>query len=323
MQVNGPSSTPTPSLRAASAAPPQAPAGPSDAVELLGELGNLRDKFAAPHEALVRQRDVQGRQSHALYEKANQLDDYGNNLGMLQPAVSGLAKVVANGKLGELQAVAADSAQQASGNPFATFALSTLKGLNDFTKGGEADWTSAGIVRLAEGLGNDPAQHAAEFDRQLGRELFIGDQARQETHPEPFLQGEFSAANLENLSNWMTSEQAGVKTQLEAAGAEQQKASEAYNATNDELQAHWHGRRQNMGERVELAKNFLAHLDQAEQANPSVLKEMLDNAPAELKAFFPRNVLDSYRAQLKKADGDPSQINWNKLLGQLERTSLG
>lgn len=232
-------------------------------------------------------------------------------------AVSVLSKMMARGQLAELQHIAAEQTAAQAGNPLAFLGLRTREGLVNALGGPQSQedqsaWQVWGAANIAGALASDkPTENALA---QLSRDYGL-------TGSLPGLQG----TSPEQVSNWSQQLQSLASETASQASLAQDQASrrwEAVSKAQEDLDAHWKTRHQNKDQRLADARAFMLELHQAEQAQPALFRDLRQEAPAEIKPWLNKGLLDSFRAQLKRTNGDVEAVDWNKVLGQLERTSL-
>jgi hypothetical protein len=284
---------------------------------LNAKLINVRSYFATPHQKLIEKRSESTQAHRETYERASDLGSEAEGLIRAGQTVDVLAKLIANGKLAELTQMAQEQAVAQAGNPFGFLGLRTRQGLSEVLGGEQSqeqtnEWSLAGAVVLAGALSQENPTGA--LAQTVAHEYSIKGNLP-----------ELSGVGLSDLSGWSAGLQDLGSKMAEEARKVDQQARQQWDAVSDvqsQLDAHWKSRNKDYGARVAAAQEFLTELDQAQIENPTVLKEMRNQLPAEFKAWLPNNILDSYRAQLKRTGGDASKVDWGKMLKQLERTSF-
>jgi hypothetical protein len=285
---------------------------------LNAKFSQVRSHFAAPHQKLIEQRDSCERDYREVYERANELGMQADGLKSACGAVSVLSKLMASGQLEQLQQIATEQAAAQAGNPFAFLGLRTREGLTQVFGGTQSQedqlaWQVAGAANLADALaGEKPTEKVMS---QLSRDYALKGSL-------PSLQG----TSQEDIATWASQLQSLAQDTGSQATQTHQVAEQRWAAVSDtqtSLDTHWQSRHHNKGQRIADAKAFMLELHQADLAQPGIISEVRNQAPAECKPWLNKGLLDSFRAQLKRTNGDTEAVDWKKVLGQLERTSFG
>ncbi len=277
----------------------------------------VRSHFAAPHQRLIDQRSQCQAEHRETYERASELSMRADGLKSASAAVHTLASLMASGQLAALQQLAAEQAAAQAGNPFAFLGLHTRQGLVGVFGGQQNEedqrtWQVAGAANVAGALASDqPTEKAvAQLSHDYGLK-----------GPIPQLEG----TGEEQVAQWAGELERLAEDTAQQASLAEQQASQSWDAVSkaqQELDSHWKTRHSNKGQRIADARAFMLELEKADQAAPGILKELRQQAPPETKPWLNNGLLESFRAQLKRTDGNPEAVDWNKVLGQLERTSL-
>lgn len=285
--------------------------------QLNSAFKQVRSHFAGPHQKLIDRRSECQNAHRETYERATELSMEADGLKSASGAVSILAQMMASGQLAELQQLAAEQTAAQAGNPFAFLGLHTREGLVEVLGGAQDQedaltWRVAGAAKVAGTLASDkPIDNAVA---QLARDYSL-------KGPLPQLEG----TTEEHISQWAQGLESLADDTARRASLAQQQASQSWDAVSNAQEAmdnHWKTRNSNKGQRIADARAFMVELDQADKATPGILKELRNEAPPEIKPWLNNGLLDSFRAQLKRTEGNLEAVDWNKVLGQLERTSL-
>jgi hypothetical protein len=288
------------------------------AAKLLNQYQQVRSMYAGPVEQLGVQRSEAVSCSHETRKQADTFSSESRGLELGQQSTRLLANIWAGGGLEAAQKLASDIAAEASGNALASLALSTRHGLSTALSGKEDDsFSSEGAVLLAGALGSDPARYADNLNAAIQRQFGTSESS--------WLQGEVTPDSLYALSDKLgeRSEQAEQK-----AGSLQAQAKDEWKVVEDiqgQLNRRFASRadKKLFAEKKAAAKEFFAEFDAQDKANPGIGRELQSLAKENGEHYLSATgMLTSYRAQMTRHQGEVDNLDWHKLVGQLERTSF-
>jgi hypothetical protein len=295
----------------------------SKAASLLQKATKVRSFYADPVDDLGQKRGALSRTSHETREQADTFSSQADSLVQAQSSVKALAQIWSQGRLEELQELGTEVAAEMSSSPFAFLGLGTRQNLASALGGSKESEEMAveGAVVLAGAMGSDPESYAQNLNVALDRNYYdLPDRNWVEGTPSP-----------ENLLQTAKSMDTEAKLAASKADTLYQQASDEWKAVDEvqgELDQRFDSRRDKglRTKRIDAAKSFLADFEAEATENPEITKDLRALAK-ETQSTAQRisfdGLLNSYRSQLRKNEGDVEKLNWGKLLRQFERTSFG